>query len=226
MNCPNCDHPTNTESILGYYLCNLCGIRFLPTDIDISEYYSSGEYRGRIRQTDEYKHQKRRAHHIIQYVGHPKVFIDIGCSMGILMNEVRKTGAECYGVDLDPVFTGDVFSKLSDVPKQADCITLIHSLEHMLRPLDYLKEVYNKLDAGGRVVIEVPNGDVNESGEYYRAVFKFPHLVMFDRKSLEWTMRAAGFEVEQVVIHGTGGVVNAPDYYYLLMTGVKPFAQK
>lgn len=221
MTCPNCGHSSYSPSVFGYHLCALCGVRFLLDYQNINEYYASGEYRSKIKQIDEQKHQKRRAHHIIQYVGSPKVFIDIGCSMGLLMDEARKTGAECYGVDIDPVFTGDVFSKLSDVPKQADCITLIHSLEHMPHPLKYLQGVYDKLNPGGRVVIEVPNGGVNIKNEYYRGAFKFPHVVMFDDESLAWTMQAAGFEIEEMIIHGLGGMTNATEWYYLLAIGKK-----
>ena len=221
MKCPNCNHDKYTPSILGYFKCDLCGIYFLPPVSGIDTYYSSGEYREKLKQPNEVTHQKRRANNIIQYVGSPSVFIDIGCSLGILMDEVGKTGAECFGVDLDTVLAHDVYRKLSDVPKQADCITLIHSLEHMPHPLNALRDVYEKLNAGGRVVIEVPNGGVNVKNEYYRGAFRFPHVVMFDDESLAWTIQAAGFEIEYVIIHGNGGLVNAPEWYYLLVIGRK-----
>jgi len=221
MICPNCKHPKSEPSILGYSRCKLCGVYYLPTYDNISTYYSSGEYRTKIKQPSEAVHQKRRADNIVQYVGSPKVFIDVGCSMGVLMNEVTKTGAECFGVDLDTVLARDVYRNITDVPKQADCITLIHSLEHMPHPLESLKDVYGKLNLGGRVVIEVPNGKVNAKNEYYRGAFKFPHLVMFDDESLVWTMQAAGFEIEDVIIHGNGGLMNAPEWYYLLAIGRK-----
>lgn len=221
MNCPNCDNEYTEPSILGYILCKTCGVRFLPTNENIGEYYSSGEYRTKIKQPSEAAHQQRRADHIIQYVGSPSVFVDIGCSMGILMNEVRKTGAECFGVDLDTILAHDVYRHILEVPEQADCITLIHSLEHMPNPLKYLRDVYAKMNSGGRVIIEVPNGGVNVKNEYYRGAFKFPHLVMFDDESLTWTMQAAGFEIKNVFIHGNGGLVNAPEYYYLLAIGQK-----
>jgi len=223
MICPNCKQDKFSLYIAEYCKCNYCGMAFLPgyTDEQLRQYYSSGEYRGKFKQANETAHQKRRAAHIAQYVGNLSVYIDIGSSMGILLDEVRKTGAVCYGVDLDPVLAHDVYPTLYDVPQKADCITLIHSLEHMIDPLKTLIEVYEKLNNNGCVVIEVPNGTYNSEGRYYRAAFSFPHVSMFDDESLVWTMQAAGFEIESVEIHGRGGLVNAPEWYYLLAIGKK-----
>lgn len=180
-------------------------------------YYASGDYRIRKNTAIEIAAQKRRAAHIAQYIGNPHVLIDIGASAGMLLDEARAKGAIAYGVDIDPLFGSGMYKDIKYIPKQADCITLIHSLEHMPHPLKVLQDVYAKLNAGGRVVIEVPS-------QYYSGAFAFPHVVMFDDEALAWTMQAAGFEVDQMLFHGNGGIIRARPDYYLLAIGRKPIA--
>ncbi|HEU4340997.1 MAG TPA: class I SAM-dependent methyltransferase [Candidatus Binatia bacterium] len=203
--------------------CETCGVYFLPgvSEQEIAEYYASGKYRSSNQQRDETAHQRRRAANIVRYLKSPKVFLDVGCSAGILMDVVREQfGAECYGVDPDPVLAHNVYKDIKDAPILADCVTLIHSLEHMPHPLDALKDVYSKMSPGGQIVIEVPNGDL-ENPPCYLGVFKFPHVVMFSMPALHWTMERAGFCVENTVIHGDGGLVKAGKFYYLLVSGRK-----
>lgn len=218
VTCPNCKSVDCVPSVRDYYSCGTCGVFFLPNmdEERLFTYYHSGGYRERHKQADEARHQKRRAEHIIQYIEKASVFVDVGCSMGILMDAVKeKTGAKCYGVDIDTVLTSNVYGDIESVPEPADCVTLIHSLEHMPHPLMELRTIHSRMKWGGQIVIEVPNA----AG--YKGAFAFPHVVMFDEFSLFWTMKAAGFDVEYVVIHGAGGLLNAADDYYLLMTGRK-----
>lgn len=223
MACPNCYADASAPAWMDYRKCERCGVYFLSkiTEREIGAYYSSGAYRRTHQQEDETAHQRRRAENIIRYLQGPEKFLDVGCSTGILMDAVReKFGAECYGVDPDPVLTHNVYKKIKDIPALVDCVTLIHSLEHMLHPLDVLKDVYSKMTTGGQIVIEVPNGDLENTRNYLPA-FKFPHVVMFSTSALHWTMEKAGFFVEQTIIHGEGGLIRAPKFYYLLVTGRK-----
>lgn len=223
MTCPNCYADNNEPAWKDYRKCGNCGAYFLPniTEQEIAAYYSSGNYRRAHQQQDEIAHQTRRAENIVKYLDNPTAFIDVGCSTGILMEAVReKFGAICYGVDPDPVLANGVYKSIWSVPLLADCVTLIHSLEHMPHPLHTLMDVYVKMIPGGQIVIEVPNGNLDDIHNYLPA-FKFPHVVMFSPAGLHWTMIKAGFRVENTVIHGDGGLVNAPKFYYLLVTGRK-----
>lgn len=223
MLCPNCRTNDIYKPYREYYLCSRCGVYFLPgvDDAETAEYYTSGRYRGKHKQPNERAHQHRRACNILQYLDAPRAFVDIGSSAGVLLDAVRERyAADCYGVDLDTVLAHDVFADIKEVPVSPDCVTIIHCLEHVPHPLDMLRDTYRKMQLGGQIVIEVPNGDVGSRG-FYEGAFGFPHVVMFSPLALQWTMKAAGFEIERIVIHGDGGLVGAPDYYYLLMTGRK-----
>lgn len=229
MKCPNCSNDHYKASPHHDYVeCMSCGVLFyfpdtaVWTDEGVKRYYQSGTYRARNQQADEVAHQTRRAQNIIGYVyPPPSVFLDIGCSKGILMQMVKDTtGATAYGVDIDPVLACGVYADIADVPGSPDFVTMIHSLEHMPHPLDYLRQIHSKMADGGRILIEVPNGDIY-SENYYRPAFRFPHLVMFSERSLRWTMEEAGFTFLCSTIHGDGGLINARHYYYLLMIGQK-----
>lgn len=231
MKCPNCESE-NTNSIIVhpkilYYLCANCGIYFQAKHDpeEIRQYYESGNYRSMHKQDDERIFQTKRAKNIIQYIEPPvTVHIDIGCSMGILLDTIKeKFDCESYGVDLDPVLVNrPVYLDVKDVPEQADLVTMIHSLEHMPSPLSVLHDVYAKLKPGGRLLVEVPNGDTRDSfGRWYRGAFSVPHVVAFSSDALGWTMDKAGFQNIHYAIHGDGGVIGAASYYYLLMIGEK-----
>lgn len=216
MTCPNCNSDKLVVSYHPMYKrCGVCGVLFMDcTEDELRNYYASGSYRARKNPRLELQAQRRRAANIVQYIGSPEVLIDFGASAGALLDAARERGAVAYGVDIDPVFGSEMYRDLQSVPQQADCITLIHSLEHMPHPLDLLIEVYNKLNNGGRVVIEVPS-------QYYTGAYAFPHVVMFSDESLAWTMQAAGFEVEEMLFHGNGGILGAQPDYYLLAIGRK-----
>lgn len=216
--CPNCRaFTTKAKQYREYHKCGNCGVLFLSgvSEDELFNYYHSGRYRTTHRQPNETLHQYRRAENIIQYIEKPSVFVDIGSSAGVLLNAVKeKYGTECYGVDIDTVLARNVYRSIKYVPRSPDCVTMIHVLEHMSHPLDELQAVFDKMANGGQIIIEVPNIE-------YKGAFSFPHVVMFDRYSLSWTMQAAGFVVENVIIHGEGGISKAGKDFYLLAIGRK-----
>lgn len=226
MNCPNCSaNMPIGDAKADYIRCYLCGVYFMEADpAQVAAHYRTGDYRNGNQQADEHAFQARRAAHIVQYVDKCFTHVDIGCSTGQLMRAVReKWNCESYGVDLDPVLTeGIVYADIADVPAQPDCVTMIHSLEHMPHPLAELRKVAGRMIRGGQIIIEVPNGDLKHPLEqFYRGAFAYPHVVMFDLPALVGTVEAAGFSVERAILHGNGGLDRAPAWYYLLVTGRK-----
>lgn len=216
MTCPNCN---GSHLVVSYHpkyqRCGVCGVLFMVrAEEQLHKFYASGDYRIRKNTQLELQAQRRRAAHIIQYIGTPKVLIDFGASAGALLTAAREKGVTAYGVDIDPIFGAGMYSDLESVPEMADCVTLIHSLEHVPHPLDLLRRVYAKLNPGGRVVIEVPS-------QFYSGAYAFPHVVMFSDESLAFTMQAAGFEIDEMFFHGNGGILGAQPDYYLLAIGRK-----
>ena len=103
--------------------------------------------------------------------------LDLGCSYGLFLNTCKRCGYSNYeGIDLDNeavgyaskemdlknIFQGDIFNFLDSRPHNTyDIITAFNILEHIKkeRVVDLLKLIFGKLKPGGRIFIEVPNGD-------------------------------------------------------------------
>lgn len=97
-----------------------------------------------------------------------------------------------------------VYPSLSKVPKATkfDLITIIHTLEHVLQPLEMVRDAGLRLRAKGLLMIMVP---------YLFGGFAdplmFPHLHSFTQDSLKNLIERAGLEV---LFLENGGGVNAP----------------
>jgi SAM-dependent methyltransferase len=194
-----------------YIVCR-CGCAYLnprKTDAEISEYYSSGEYRKMteefIEDKSEVEHQERRAEIVSGMVDKFDIMshLDIGCSTGTLLRRVEEgkgRGFVSAGVDPDPKWTKDVkvlYRSLEEVKGKYDLITMIHVLEHMNRPREVLEKVSKLLSPGGVLVIEVPNRRA------YMVAFNSPqHVVAFDLASLGKLVMSTGYEILAHLLHG------------------------
>jgi SAM-dependent methyltransferase len=78
---------------------------------------------------------------------------------------------------------------LMDVPGCFDMISMIHCLEHMVEPIQFLQQVREKLHPGGFVLIEMP--------DYNRNPFDLiiaDHCTHFDVHSIQHLLEQCGFE--------------------------------
>jgi SAM-dependent methyltransferase len=91
--------------------------------------------------------------------------LDVGCSVGLLVDEANALGYVADGIDLDshavksaqsqgrPVSLG----RLEDcAPRSYDIICLSHTLEHIAEPEEFLRECARHLALGGMVAVAVP----------------------------------------------------------------------
>ncbi len=78
------------------------------------------------------------------------------------------------------------FASLPQVPGRFDLVVLSHVLEHLPDPRPTLESVREKLSPNGMVFIEVPNQD------YRFKQYLFPHVLFFNRQSLETLVRGSG----------------------------------
>ncbi|MDR1942224.1 MAG: class I SAM-dependent methyltransferase [Endomicrobium sp.] len=124
---------------------------------------------------------------IKKYIGKlktvPKTFVDFGCGNALYAISMKQLfpNSQVYAVDfakevpeklkglgnIDYLFTDDF---LKDGAKY-DVIFLRHVLEHTLNPLELLKQLKEKISAGGSLIIEVPNAFSGQS----RVFGKFSH---------------------------------------------------
>jgi SAM-dependent methyltransferase len=77
-----------------------------------------------------------------------------------------------------------------------DLVVLSHVLEHVSNPYEFLNSATKNLRNGGAVFIEVPCQD------WVHKSLDEPHLLFFDKKSMNRLMEKMGFEDIKVSYHG------------------------
>jgi SAM-dependent methyltransferase len=96
------------------------------------------------------------------YISSDSRVLDFGCGGGFLLKNLNCS--KRVGVEVNPAAVEfarkngiEVFSRVADVPDEyVDVIISNSALEHTLQPLEELKSLYRKLQAGGRIVFVVP----------------------------------------------------------------------
>jgi 2-polyprenyl-3-methyl-5-hydroxy-6-metoxy-1,4-benzoquinol methylase len=95
--------------------------------------------------------------------------LDFGCGGGSFLERMHRQGWQVLGLDVSPAAVERVRNALGLpallgtlphpqlAPGSFDVITMWHSLEHVHRPLDVLREAYQLLAPGGKLIVAVPN---------------------------------------------------------------------
>ena len=101
---------------------------------------------------------------------------------------------------VDPCNTTSQFGRYKTLPDAVHCglfdvITMFHVLEHLTDPIGTLKELYDALVPGGKLIIEVPHAqDFLLEFEHFRDNSLWSeHLILHTAKSLRVFLKAAGF---------------------------------
>lgn len=204
------------------YRCSHCGFgRTFPTlkKNEIGKFYSKYYPLKKIsaadvkKQVDNKSTLKRYlmgvnnvAH---QYVTKGKDVLDVGSSSGVSLLEIKKIGANAYGVEPDPnsvrlakklnlnVQKGFITDKLFK-DKKFDYVTASQVIEHEPDPLKFLIAARKKLKKGGKIILSFPNLDA-----FYRKIFgkrwihwHVPyHINHFTNKSFAVMSKKAGLEI-------------------------------
>lgn len=122
---------------------------------------------------------EKRSNVLVQYIyskgllsnNHGKI-LDYGCGNGEFIGSLSKVHPEChlFGLDLSTKYK----KRLDAIPgfkelyqpsnfgvEKFDLITLIHTLEHLINPIDVLSSIRGCLREGGGLFIQVPNVEKN-----------------------------------------------------------------
>jgi 2-polyprenyl-3-methyl-5-hydroxy-6-metoxy-1,4-benzoquinol methylase len=211
--------------------CDLCYTNPRPTPAEIAQFYyddyaphqapaiqpknknSHGNWRQRIFR----KKQPNWERGEIDPVGQRRL-LDFGCGAGVFLQRMHNRGWQAVGLDLSakvvqyvrdelklPALVGSLPNPILP-PGSFDLVTLWHALEHVHQPLDILREVYNLLAPGGKVLVAVPNIDsapFHWFGSAWYGLDLPRHLTHFTPATLRKILDRAGFQFEamQMVRH-------------------------
>ena len=215
-------------------LCSNCGLIYQTprmTGPELEDFYQA-EYREIYQGSQgpcerDLIVQKARADRLVNFlkqIGIDKVnrFADIGSSSGLLMEKVQKA-YNCQVVGFEPgaayrefaqskgftVYDSLVQGKEAE-EQRFDLVSMIHVLEHIPDPVDYLKGLReNHLTHDAILLIEVPN-------LYAHDCFEVAHLTSFSRQTLIQVMNKAGFRTRIIETHGHPRSKLIPLYITLL----------
>ena len=139
--------------------------------------------------------------------------LDIGCSVGFLLEEARNQGFDAEGMELNKKAVDIVASKGFNVKRcmlneagydseKFDAVILNHILEHINEPNDFLYSIFKIMKKDGILVIGVPNHDSLVARLLKRNWYGWgmpEHLWHFDRKSLKYLLAKNGFIIKEII---------------------------
>lgn len=131
--------------------------------------------------------------------------LDVGCGHGVTLTALGKAfpAWKLFGHEIDEskkeallkirnfqqLYTGD----FSAIERDFDFVSMIHSLEHFVDPLETLKSLRKVTKPDGRLFVEVCNVEENPFD-----LLVADHLTHFSPATLAFAVRQAGFAVSRV----------------------------
>lgn len=180
------------------YMCDKCGHVQIKEMLD-ADYYENYEilYNEDERKTAypiELLDYYDRCFAKFKKFGVGKSVLDIGCASGEMLLLLKRYFMQTYGIEPSKKLAkraenkgfkvvNDYFGKSVRFDCKFDCITCLMVLEHIDELNDFLEAIYENLEEGGVVMIDVPNGSkILEEQSYYDI---FPeHVNYFTEKSM------------------------------------------
>lgn len=207
--------------------CPVCGLIYLsprPTRAAIMHYYpeSYTPYRPAIQDERSALMRSMRRRKVVarrralerhaprRAPSRPAMLLDVGCSTGIFLDEMRGAGWAPLGIEINPdaaryaatrfglpVLEGDLL-ELELSPAAFDAITLWDVLEHTFDPARVLARAYQLLRPGGLLALTFPSWESLDRrlfGRYWVGFDAPRHLHVFPQPVIHGLLQAAGFQV-------------------------------
>ncbi|OYV96580.1 MAG: hypothetical protein B7Z73_00475 [Planctomycetia bacterium 21-64-5] len=183
--------------------CSQCGVgQTVPSPDDLGRFYRS--YHGnRHGITAGYRIWRRiRLLKRIAGDGRGKRLLDVGCGDGGFLRAAQRLGWQVSGTELEPQQARslglDVRAEIDDfrASEKFDCVTFWHSLEHLPRPHEALRQARERLQPGGVLLVSVPDAGGWQArlfGRHWLHLDVPRHLFHFNRPSLARLLETTGF---------------------------------
>jgi SAM-dependent methyltransferase len=139
--------------------------------------------------------------------------LDIGCGSAVFLKLAHEQGYDVFGLDSsreaaewaskevpERVFCGTV-EDLINAGQSFDLLVLLHVLEHVLDPFQYLRKLRELLRPNGGLIIQVPNVQSLQSrifGSRWYGLDCPRHICNFSLYSLLFLLGRCGFRIEKV----------------------------
>lgn len=136
----------------------------------------------------------------------PGKVLEIGCGNGTNLITLQRQGWDVMGQEIDPpavvqarrlgieVHDGDLATLPAD--RTFDAVILVHVIEHLLEPLDILRNARARLVPGGRLVLVTPNPKslgFRLFGRFWLPLAQPFHVRLYKLSTLQAIAEKAGF---------------------------------
>ncbi|QPJ63318.1 MAG: class I SAM-dependent methyltransferase [Candidatus Nitronauta litoralis] len=133
--------------------------------------------------------------------------LEVACGSGLFLNLLRENGySQAFGLDSSPqqialaqqqgfnVEQANALEFLKNESKHFQTIVALDFIEHLYKDeaLDFLHSSFNRLEPGGRIILQTPNGESPWVGSVFHG--DLTHEVCYTPHLLEKLLRQAGFE--------------------------------
>ena len=201
------EDPINKAVVYDLMLCLFCKtITTTPAPKDLNKYYADNY--------DSYQNKKSifsivysisqsfNNYYKTKILKNYKVrtVLDYGCGSGNFVKYISKNGYEANGYEpINEIKDYRVSRSMVDFKnKKFDCITVWHVLEHTRRPLKVMRELKEKLNKNGILLLALPNYDSYDNIYYKKhwAGYDVPrHLYHFNQDSLSFISQKVGLRL-------------------------------
>ncbi len=145
---------------------------------------------------------------VLPWNGPPGRLLDFGCGGGSFLRRMADQGWQVTGLDASVGAVREVQESLGlkamvgslphvDLePASFDVVTMWHSLEHVHDPVGILREAYQLLAPGGKLIVACPNIDSTSFRWFGPAWFGLDlprHLTHFTPKTMQAAIESTGF---------------------------------
>lgn len=199
--------------------CAGCGVDRLDESLCLNlRDYELPTYREKLQQShDAEKHQREHdelARFTLETIWpmklRKKIVADFGCGGGVLLDHLRGLADVLIAIEPNNLFGKSLTERGYDwyrsgpaaaraYPEGVDLLISNQVIEHVDDPYSFMKEAYNLLKPGGRVIISTPNREdiLMEllSDEFPRFFYRTQHRWSFHSASLKACAERAGLMV-------------------------------
>lgn len=203
-----------TEDFYKVFYCGECGNRFIfPCPIE-EDFYCTEKYRNSYNETIEKQkfwnsvgnENELRLSRIGIKNFVDKCIIDVGVGPGMFLDIIRGIAKETIAIEPAKFFHRElarhhsVYSYAAEAikdGKKGDIVLSFNVIEHVPQPIEFLKELYQMMNDNGILYLMTPNHDdilMELVPDIFRPFYyRTAHLYYFDKTSIQYCLKEAGF---------------------------------